>query len=176
MPSPYSYVMHRSSWPRFGPSMRALLGLVGLGMLAGCVDDGWETRRETQRGDVCFQANRDLSNDAGAAALEADAPLHVAVIHSDCLPRRCTRRAKAHCKLTVSGEQVTLSSSFEWEEPMDEVECSLLCDRPFATCDSEPLPEGHYTLRHGSRTIPLEVPGPAKADCAFYGPYPVSDP
>lgn len=140
---------------------------VSTGAIVGC--DSRKEHASVDRGKVCFRSALDAfatiesEDDAGPVQLAADKPLTIHVKSDECMSA-CDRHSKQNCALHREADQLILTSKFSWEEP-DDGSCTLQCIVNVATCKSEPLPAGHYTIVHGDQRMELTIPSEVEDDC-----------
>lgn len=118
------------------------------------VSMGWCTSKHQDAGRFC--STPEMDNWQGGM-LEAGKPVYVHVLRPGCLSGSCSRDIKASCTVERSGNALTVHSSFSATEPMY-ADCTLDCLVPIATCVTEPLPAGTYTLTQNGVVETLTIP------------------
>lgn len=87
------------------------------------------------------------------------APVELLVVMEPCVSGSCTSDIVASCEATVSGNQITVTSSGSYREDSGLVKaCTDDCRVVSATCSTASLPAGSYTVFHGEDVLPLDVP------------------
>jgi hypothetical protein len=90
--------------------------------------------------------------------LPADQPLTVTVQLDGCLSSSCDIARSATCSVTRSGDVLQVKSTLAWTSTGDNA-CTEDCGFLVATCTSDPLSAGTYTVEHGDRSATIVVGG-----------------
>lgn len=120
-------------------------------LLASCATeedpgDGWVPLSATDEGTVCIEA-------------PGNAMANVVVDAEVCLSSSCSRVVDSACVAQLDGSTITVTSSFSWEEQTNEdLPCTDDCGLLAASCGVGPLPDGIYTIVHGSDSFDIVVP------------------
>lgn len=118
-------------------------------------------------GKVCLYASSPASPGADDPVQDfvAGERLYASVQLDECLSA-CIRDEVSSCTITREGNELVVTSSFEYSDPDGEEACIALCYAPSAVCESEPLPEGSYTVRHGDvESGTLSIPAVGASPC-----------
>lgn len=118
--------------------------------VGGGSNDGWEPVVFVDEGDVCM------------AQQGSDVAVTVSV--QECLSSSCDRDLGGECAATVDGDTITLTSEIRWETDTDPEACTDDCGLPSVDCTIPGLPDGTYTVIHGTETTTLTVPITGECD------------
>ena len=91
-------------------------------------------------------------------------PILFQVRVSDCLSSSCDVDRVASCGVAHDGQVLTVSSHLSYQK-LDSPHCTMDCGALSATCASEPLVAGSYTVLHGEQSFSVDVPSSSTA-CA----------
>src|SRR5262245_6665519 len=113
-------------------------------LVTGCINDDGERTLEDVGG-LCI---------TGAGATEntsyvADASVTVHVVLEDCASG-CASDITASCSVELDGSTLSVSASGSYQVPSGGALCPAVCEEIDATCTSEPLAAGTYTVEYGS--------------------------
>jgi hypothetical protein len=125
---------------QLAPAMKNGTWLLALA-LVGCQGDN----TVHDQGEVCI------------TSAATDAPLEVRVTLDECISA-CVDNEIETCSISREGNVLTLSSTFSYAEADEEEICIAVCNAQEATCSTEALPAGSYTLEHGDDSYTLDVP------------------
>lgn len=115
--------------------------------LFACVFEQWEPVSQIDEGTSCLEAA--TADGTGTITVDADV----------CLSSSCDRNGTSSCEATLDGTTITVTSEFSWETATGiGVACTDDCGMLSAACDVGPLPEGTYTIVHGTETTTVTVP------------------
>lgn len=130
--------------------------------LSGCGDDRVVRIDE---GKLCVSSSApDLPlRSAPEPTSPVETPVHVSV-SLGCVSA-CVQNEQAACTVTRHRDELRVHSVHAYDPPDPHQGCIALCGTVRATCVSEPLPSGEYTIRHGDRSYPLAVPAAAERSC-----------
>lgn len=135
------------------PDMSRSLLVALLASSIACVpglDGDWVLQERTDEGQICFDE------------VSIETPGTIEIWLDACLSSSCSREATASCTATASGNTITLTSAFSWEENVaPDAMCTEDCNQIMASCELPALPEGTYEVQHGDDLLSLTVPGEA---------------
>jgi hypothetical protein len=139
--------------------MRRSVLVVAVAALA-CGGPGRVPRKAVDEGQPCVFARKPTSSVIVSVQpphrFVAGAPLHVGVT-SGCLSSSCSSDRASRCTITREGTKLTVTSETSWVDVKHD-RCTADCQRAFATCETEPLPAGEYTLAFGRRAMTVQIP------------------
>ncbi|MDB4972371.1 MAG: hypothetical protein JWN48_712 [Myxococcaceae bacterium] len=166
--SPLCRAWIRSNWARrAGTLMSASLAW----SMVACDSD--VAHRQHDDGQVCL-SNAALPAGArglGPQVFAAGAPAFVSVVADTCLSSSCDHDRQATCTATLQGSELVVTSAFEWTSKGGDHACTADCGSLTASCQTPPLPAGHYTVRQGDVSTTFDVPGTLAAPCIGHAPF-----
>ena len=123
---------------------------------AGCADEEPETYELKNEGAVCVTQNQDPA--IQSVTLVADEPTKVSVLFRSC-STTCIENLETSCtaEYDPGTSTIIVTSSASWQRE-DVDSCNLACLVIETTCDGPTLPEGTYTILHGSSEEQITVP------------------
>lgn len=134
--------------------------IVTIGILGGCDDEVIVDNT----GMACLSTTGEWPEDN--LVFEADQPLTVFVRFSACLSSSCDTNRQGSCSVEVSSDRIVISSEGSYtDESGAGTFCTADCGIFDVTCESDPIPEGNYTVVYGSEEISLTIPGPTGNYC-----------
>lgn len=147
-------------------ALGALAGVVCLA--SGCLRRDSDTQgvRQHDQGKLCLGAASG-EGDAGPHGLDlrADQPLAISV-RSACLSDACATNRTAKCGVRREGSKLVVTSDLAWTAPTDlERRCPGDCSHLEATCSTEALPPGKYSVVLGDRTFEVALPSHLPGRC-----------
>jgi len=97
--------------------------------------------------------------------LPAGAPLILGAFPPWCMNEKCDARPTLQCWIDQEGDgTLVVHSKFSVEHKPDS-SCKGDCEIVAASCETPELPKGKYTLRHGTQTMEISVPGVLRDPC-----------
>lgn len=98
-------------------------------------------------------------------ALKAGQPIAVTVIHRNlCLGASCTK-APGKCTVKRKGFDVAVNAQFPTSTTKPTLPCTEDCNAIAATCRSDALPAGAYTVDLAGQKRTIQIPAPAAPGC-----------
>jgi hypothetical protein len=132
--------------------------LVGmLVMLVGCTEPEPTFEEVENIGGLCVVGDGDAAN----TSYVENAAVEIRVVLDTCASCRASD-ITASCSIERDGSTLSVTASVSyWEQPTDV--CPAHCTKLLATCTSEPLAAGVYTVEYAGETTGFTVPsvGPA---------------
>ena len=95
--------------------------------------------------------------EAPVQVFDAGSRLHLQVSVPGCLSSSCDVNRSASCSVSQDEQVIRVFSQLSYEETGDE-QCTMDCGILSATCESEELAVGTYTVQHGDKLTGLAVP------------------
>lgn len=129
-------------------SVAAMLVLV----LAGC-GDGSRTLENV--GSVCVMGEQE--GDSPETSYVENAPVDITVVLDDCLSG-CAEDIEASCSIELDGTNLRVSASGTYSVQPGGAVCPAVCVAMTATCTSEPLAAGTYSVEYAGESTTFEVP------------------
>jgi hypothetical protein len=166
---PYMDPTAPPQWVAVNPE--SLQARASIGQSCQCLSDAESGRTRMaclvefhNRGGLCVNGDSRVDN---VAPVAAGARLYIHIPAPGCISGDCTPVpdvVRSHCTIQRSGNVLTVDSHFLFEHPFEGL-CTSDCRITYATCESDPLPAGQYTIIHGTRqqTLTLPTPGPVPA-------------
>lgn len=146
--------------------------IAALALCAACSDGtgGQAISREyANTGRVCACAEDNFPFcDGEQQRFEANQPVFIQFHVTDvCLSSSCTRDREASCTITpnTTGLAVTTAAAYTDVAPLGGG-CTADCGFLSATCATDALPAGDYTITYGTQSIALTIPSVVTAPCA----------
>jgi flavin reductase (DIM6/NTAB) family NADH-FMN oxidoreductase RutF len=100
-----------------------------------------------------------------ARALKTGQPLAITVLHKNpCLGASCTL-AKPKCTVKRKGFELTLNAQFPTATTKPTQPCTEDCTAMAATCRTDGLPAGTYTLTMGAQKKTVQIPASSAPPC-----------
>jgi len=98
-------------------------------------------------------------------ALKAGQPVAVTVLHRNlCLGASCTK-APAKCTAKRKGSTIVVTAQFPTSTTKPTQPCTEDCSAIAATCKTDALPKGSYTIELGTQRRTLQVPATSAPPC-----------
>jgi hypothetical protein len=98
-------------------------------------------------------------------ALKAGQPISITILHKNaCIGSSCTL-APGKCTAKRKGQTIVVTPQFPSSTTKPARPCTEDCSAIAATCKSDPLPAGQYSVDIADRHRPLTVPAPAAPPC-----------
>jgi hypothetical protein len=138
-----------------------------VGLTASSCGDNWETQTSRNQGTLCISSDQsalNAFNETPAQRVASNSVVFVGIA-SPCMSGSCDRNASGTCQVQLDGQQISVTSEFEWETNRGSDQCTADCQRTLAICATPPLPSGHYTVQHGVVMLSLNVPGVVTVPC-----------
>lgn len=137
-------------------SLTTLFFALGLGTsLLACANETKITTYENE-GRICVNAHPMMGE---TGELGAGEKALIRVHMHECLSSSCDRLLHVECAVELIDGVLVLESSGAVEDLRGpRTGCTDDCGFMVAQCETPPLAEGEYTLRHGDREITLSVP------------------
>jgi len=153
-------LMEMGETMKLGVSGRAA-GAAGLLLLGACGDVDNNMTVMVDQGQLCMFAEQPLVAMPGfepeTVSLQTGGRLHVNVRLPQCLSASCDVNRLASCDVQRAGSVLTVTSHISYEELDSEI-CTLDCGILSASCTSDELPAGAYTVVFGEQHFGLDVP------------------
>lgn len=92
-----------------------------------------------------------------AKSFDAGEPIEFVVKLENCAAP-CASEVTTGCRVKLEGTTLEVEASASYTVPGEDQDCAAICHAVRATCTSDPLPAGSYTLRYGQQTTSFEVP------------------
>jgi hypothetical protein len=139
-------------------------------LLAACGQSNVEPQIQMDNiGTVCLFGGSNSFDPPQAQGFRADSPVYLSFRIADvCLESGCFRDLVASCSVIQNGTSLGVRSSASWIDTRStNSSCFSDCWIPTATCATEVLPIGSYTIVFGTHTLALDVPSQVpSAPCA----------
>ena len=98
-------------------------------------------------------------------ALRTGQPIVITVLHQNaCVGSSCTR-APAKCTAKRKGSQIVVSAQFPSSTTKPTAPCTEDCNAMAATCRTDGLPAGTYTLEIGTQRKTIQIPAASAPAC-----------
>jgi len=82
-----------------------------------------------------------------------------------CLSSSCDSDPHANCRVERNGQTLRVLSEAEYTEGNSLRGCTADCRFLSATCSSDPLEAGTYTIQHGSDLLTVQIPSTTISPC-----------
>jgi hypothetical protein len=137
----------------------------------GYPKEGWSKVRLEDEVPICMFETDLERQDAGfpekvkkKPKLKADAPLVFGAFAATCISDGCDDLASLQCWVDREGSTLVVHSRYSGYHK-DGSRCGQPCRKVDAGCETPPLEAGTYTVKHGSKTTQLKIPGAVKSAC-----------
>jgi hypothetical protein len=144
------------------PRMNRLVLIAALAPAGGCFLTADHIVR-TDAGEACALADSDDAFGLGPVTYAEGAPILFRVTVEGCLSSCEDSDLRASCEVQRTGNtlHVTSRGSYTHDEPFTPSVCTLDCNILAATCMTEPLEAGTYTVELGEQRTTITVPSTA---------------
>ena len=136
-------------------------------LLAGCAEDS-EPQRGVEyldSGTLCVHSpDGSAKLFEGPQQFESGDRLVVTVQVPECLSSSCDVNRVAECSVARIADVLEVTSYLGFDEA-DGEPCTMDCGRLTATCQSDPLDQGHYRIHFGGDSHPFSVPSTLNDGC-----------
>ena len=129
-----------------------LLTALAVVVIAACSGEGSDNTLEDVGG-LCVLGEGDAAN----TSYVADASVDVHVVLEDCASG-CASDVMASCSIELDGTSLIVSASGSYHRDPIGAICPAVCVAVEATCTSEPLAAGTYTVEYAGDTTTIVVP------------------
>lgn len=127
-------------------------------MFTGCTDPEPTLEEIEDVGSLCVLGEGLSSN----TTYVENGSVEVHVVLQDCAPCNSTDFMTS-CSIEQNGSTLTVSATASWWMHYDSDICTLECTTLVATCTSEPLAAGSYTVEYAGEMTSFEVPSMGSA-------------
>ena len=97
--------------------------------------------------------------------LKANQPVVFGVFGPWCLNKECDDLPMLECWVDKEGDDTLVLHSHFFSYHKDGAKCGKDCLAIDAMCSSPDLAPGKYTIKHGDKTYPLQIPSSLKQPC-----------